>query len=202
MKALHRLTGIVVSVFVLAHLSNHLLAWWGIETHLETMEQLRKIYRHPLVEIPLVLAFLFQAYSGIRLLWVLRGLTSKTAYQRLQFYSGIALGAFILIHLSATFFFRYAFALDTNFYFAARVVLQSPDRFFFIPYYFAGILSFGVHIASVHRQKMAALDATTLLNLQFYAIITVFLLIALEILFVFTGGRFPIEIPEIYNVFS
>ncbi|MEM1220528.1 MAG: hypothetical protein AAGH79_16525 [Bacteroidota bacterium] len=201
MKALHRLTGILVSVFVVMHLTNHVMAWWGIETHLATMKQLRRFYRHPLVEIPLVAAFLFQAYSGIRLLWTLRGVPQKSTYQWIQCYSGILLGAFILIHLSATFFFRWVFALDTNFYFASRVVLQSPDRFFFIPYYLAGILSFGVHVASVHRQKMSELGATTLVNAQFYGISLLFLLIALQILFVFTGGRYPIEIPEIYNVF-
>lgn len=201
MKSIHRATGIFIAVFVAFHLANHALAWWGIETHLEWMERFRRVYRYPLVEPILLGAFAWQIYSGLRLLLRLWKKSEKTRYEQIQAYSGGLIALFLLSHISAVLGSRWGFGLDTNFYFAARVVVQDPYRYFFAPYYFTGIMAFGIHLANVHRQKIGAIWSPKPAQWHFYIILGVFLLVSLEILYVFMGGRFAIQIPEIYNVF-
>ena len=201
MKKLHRISGILVSVFILAHLFNHSMAWFGIATHQSVMETLRKVYRIPIIEVLLVGAFIFQAISGIKLVLKLRKKPNKTAFDKLKLYSGLALGLFVLNHIGATIGQRLYFNLDTNFYFAARVVVQEPLLYFFIPYYFIGVMAFGIHLASIHREKSRPFIGTKVANLHFGLILSVFFLLSLSLLYIFTGGLYAIKIPEAYDVF-
>lgn len=101
-KNLHRFSGIIVSVFVIAHLFNHTMAWFGIATHQQILDTLRIVYKQPVLEIILIGCFLFQAYSGVSLIVRLRNKEEKTIYEKLQIYSGVVLGLFIIQHISAT----------------------------------------------------------------------------------------------------
>lgn len=134
--ATHRITGIIIAVFVSAHLFNHAMAWFGIETHREIMEALRKIYRQPVIEVLLVVGFGFQVYSGLRQVKNLKKKNAITFNERIQIYSGVVVAFFIVQHIPAVLFQRVYFTLDTDFYFAARVVLEAPFQFYFVPYYF------------------------------------------------------------------
>lgn len=200
MKQLHRITGIVVSVFAIVHLGNHAMAWFGIETHQLVLDTLRKVYRKPYVELPLILCFVFQAYSGLRLFLALRKKAQKTPLERLKMYSGLAIGLFLLQHIPATLGMRWLYGFDTNFYFAARVVCEAPYLFYFVPYYFLGVLAFGMHIASIHHQKIEPIVGARKATTQMYAIIAFFVIWALLILFVLMGGKFSFHIPSVYQV--
>jgi hypothetical protein len=200
-KKLHRISGIIVSVFVIAHLFNHAMAWFGIATHQRILDTFRIIYRQPLVEILLIGCFLFQAFSGLRLIFRLRGKAKKTAFEKLQVYSGVVLGLFILQHIAATIGQRLYFKFDTNFYFASRVVLQNPIKWYFIPYYALGIMSFATHVANVHQYKMISRIGEQQAKAHFWAIISLFAIITALILYVFMGGRFEILIPKEYLVY-
>lgn len=57
-RKLHRGGALLVGVFVLMHLANHLAALGGIAAHLRFMEAARLVYRQPLVEGLLLLAVL------------------------------------------------------------------------------------------------------------------------------------------------
>ena len=199
-KNLHRITGILISIFIVAHLFNHLMAWFGIQTHREIMEAFRTIYRQPLIEVVLVGAFLFQAYSGISLLFALKKKTNLTGIEKLQFYSGIAFGFFIVQHITAVIGQRLYYQYDTNFYFAARVVLQYPLNIYFLPYYFIGIVAVGVHVGAAHRKKISQFVRPATASIHFIIIVTVFVLVACIILYTFMGGRFPIIIPPQYQI--
>lgn len=201
MKRLHRITGIIVSVFIVLHLFNHAMAWFGADAHQQVLETLRKGYRIPAVEILLVGCFVFQAVSGVRLFWVLRNKPEKTRYERLQMYSGLLLGYFLLQHIPATIGQRFLYDFDTNFYFAARVVTQSPWLYYFVPYYAIGVVAVGLHIANVHSQKMRERIGEKAANVHFYAVLGAFVLLTAAILYALMGGRFAIVIPDVYNVY-
>ena len=201
MKSLHRITGILISIFIVAHLGNHLLAIYGIETHIKVMETLRPIYRNPFIEPIIIIAFTCQSISGVRLFYNLYKREDKSPLDRIKMYSGILLALFIINHIVATIGQRFYFELDTNFYFAARVVVQDPFYYFFIPYYFLGIMSFGVHLAAVHRDKISKYISPHQARIHYYGIIGLFLLISIMILLVFTGSFYDIRIPEVYNVY-
>lgn len=199
--SIHRITGIIIAVFAFAHLFNHAMAWFGVETHREIMEAFRVVYRQPFVEALLIACFGFQVYSGIRQVLYLRKQPSLTLNERLQLYSGLVFAYFIVQHIPAVLFQRAYFTFDTNFYFAARVVLEAPFKFYFVPYYFLGVMAFGVHIAATHRKKTADLNNSKQADLQAIVIIFMTFIIAVLILYVFMGGHFPIVIPKEYNVY-
>lgn len=201
MKQLHRITGIVVAVFILLHLFNHSMAWFGVEMHQKILDTFRSVYRIPIVEIILVGCFFFQAFSGIKLLLALRKKKDKTTYEKIQMYTGIALAYFIIQHIPATIGQRILHGFDTNFYFASRVVIQKPWLYYFVPYYFMGVVVIGLHIANVHRHKISDRIGAKKANLHFYAIVSFFVLLGIIILYSLMGGRFKIVIPEIYNVY-
>jgi hypothetical protein len=200
-KNLHRITGIIVSIFVIAHLFNHSMAWFGIATHQQILETFRVVYRQPVVEICLISCFLFQAFSGVKLIFRLRKKEEKTIFEKVQIYSGVILGLFIIQHIAATIGQRLYFKFDTNFYFASRVVLQNPIKWYFIPYYILGIMSFATHVANVHQYKMISRIGERQARVHFWVIISVFALLASLILFVFMGGKFEIVIPKAYLVY-
>lgn len=201
LKQIHRITGIVISVFIFAHLFNHLMAWNGIEMHQKILDALRVVYRNAFVEAILVSSFVFQSYSGVKLFFKLRSKESKTNAEKIQMYSGLILAMFIVPHIAAAIGQRLMYNLDTNFYFASRVVLQDPWKLFFIPYYFLGVLSFGIHIANIHKTKIASIAGDKKANIHFYTIVGFFTFIAITILYLLMGGHFEIQIPEHYNVY-
>lgn len=200
-KNLHRISGIIVSVFVVAHLFNHAMAWFGIATHQRILEIFRVVYRQPIVEILLIGCFLFQAISGLKLIFRLRKKEEKTVFEKVQIYSGVILGLFILQHIAATIGQRFYFGFDTNFYFASRVVLQNPIKWYFIPYYALGIMTFATHVANVHEHKMISRIGERQAKVHFRVIIFLFALVTALILYVFMGGRFEILIPKEYLVY-
>lgn len=200
-KGLHRITGVIVSFFIAAHLFNHLMAWYGIAEHQRILDALRVVYRNRVGEVLLIGCFLFQACSGVKLIGTLRKKEKMAAIEKVQIWSGIAFGLFILQHIAATVSQRLYFKFDTNFYFAARVVLQSPWKYYFIPYYFGGIMSLAVHVAAVHRKKVLPAIGAKRAKIHFWVIILLLAAIACIILYVFSGGRYNIIIPKEYNIY-
>lgn len=201
MKQLHRITGIIVSVFVALHLFNHSMAWFGVQTHQKLLDAFRQFYRIPLVEIVLICCFVFQGISGVKLFLRLRKKEGKSRYEKIQMYSGLLLGFFLLQHIPATVGQRLLYGFDTNFYFASRVVIQKPWLYYFVPYYFAGIVVIGLHIANVHAQKISSKTGKGTAQIHFYTILTFFILLAFIILYSLMGGRYEIVIPKEYNVY-
>jgi len=177
------------------------MAWFGVEMHQSILENLRMVYRIPIIEISLVSLFLFQAVSGIILFFKLRKKEGETPTEKLKMYSGLVLGLFIIQHVPATIGQRLLYEFDTNFYFGANVVNQSPLLYYFVPYYFLGIMSFATHIAAIHREKMIAMIGDKKSKIHFYIILGIFFLLAIVILYVFMEGRFEINIPDQYNVY-
>lgn len=192
-KSLHRISGIIIAIFAAAHLFNHAMAWYGIETHREIMEALRNIYRQPIVETGLLLCFGFQVYSGIKQAVTLRKVPHLSLNDRLQMYAGLAFAFFIIQHIGAVVGQRLYFGTNTDFYFAARVVLEGPFKYYFVPYYFLGIMALGVHVAATHRKKIAGMVGEKQATFHGLVITALAFFTAILILYVFMGGRYEIR---------
>lgn len=152
-RKIHYISGILLSSFIVLHLSNHLYSIYGAEAHIQLMTTLRRLYRNMLVESILLLAVIFQIYSGVKLV-LLRKKSVGAFFEKLQIWSGIYMALFLIIHISAVLVGRAVLKLDTNFYFGAAGINSFPVNLFFIPYYALAILSFFAHIAAIHAQKI------------------------------------------------
>lgn len=150
MKTLHNYSGFFLSFYIVIHLFNHCLAYFGPETHIEFMNKIRTVYRHPIIEALIFLSVMIQMYTGLKLYF---GAWKKyqNFYDKLQVYSGLYLTLFFPAHISAVLMARYS-GLDTNFYFGHSVINLIPSVYGFLPYYSLSIISFVVHMACVWRK--------------------------------------------------
>ncbi|HEY8934709.1 MAG TPA: hypothetical protein VIM65_05790 [Cyclobacteriaceae bacterium] len=153
LRRIHYVSGIILAVFIAAHLFNHAYSIAGVDKHIEMMNSLRIIYRNVFVEALLVLAVFTQIISGIRL-FVDKRKVAASFFERLHVWTGLYLALFLIIHLSAVMAGRLYLHLDTNFYFGVAGLNTFPFNLFFIPYYGLAIVSVFGHLASVHAAKM------------------------------------------------
>lgn len=149
-KRVHYISGITLSAFIAFHLLNHLFALDGPEKHIAVMDNLRAVYRHPVIETVLLLAVLFQIVTGLRLVYKRN---AQSLAEKIQVYSGLYLSFFLLAHVGAVLSGRYIENLDTNFYYAAAGLNYYPATFIFIPYYFLAVAAISLHVAAIHFLK-------------------------------------------------
>jgi len=194
-RKLHRIGAVLVALFVLAHLANHLAALGGIGAHLRFMEGARRVYRQPIVEPVLLLAVAVQAGSGLRLLAA--GWKRRAGWlARLQAASGGYLALFLLIHVAAVLFGRAVLDLDTNVHFAAAGLQVWPYQLFFVPYYFLAVLALFTHLGcalarragTAPHRRLAALAVPMCVG----GVLAAVLLAALM------GELYPYEVPQAY----
>lgn len=198
-RRLHRLCARVLVAFVLLHLLNHLTALGGVATHQQVLEVLRWIYRHPWVEPVLLLAVLSQVASGSRAAWgAWRAPKRLGTVERIQVLSGLVLGSFLSIHVSAVLAGRWLQGLDTNFHFAAAGLHIAPFGWFFAPYYFVGVSALGIHLACAlwwrlaHRtavQRRRAACAVAVAGMACAAVLVALL----------AGWVVPVQVPSAYR---
>ena len=118
LRRLHALSALLLALFALVHLANHLAGLAGVETHRAVMQALRTVYRQPVVEALLLAVVSFQAVSGLVL--VARGWKQRRGrIAWLQAGSGLYLAFFLLNHVGAVLAGRGLLGLDTDFHFAA-----------------------------------------------------------------------------------
>jgi hypothetical protein len=153
LKTIHYYSGLFLALFILMHIANHLLSLISVEDHIEFMDKMRLIYRHPVFETILLIAVLGQIISGLSLVKALKAIKSDHLSDKLHIYSGLYLALFLLIHVSAVISGRVVFHLDTNIYFGAAGINLFPFNLFFVPYYFLAVSSIFIHIACIHYKK-------------------------------------------------
>lgn len=196
LRVSHRTTAIIVTIFGVAHLSNHLAALVSLEAHLHFMEQLRTVYRHPVIEAGLLLCVTLQAASG---LWLVRSnwKARSGVIEWLQAASGTYLALFLFIHIAAVLIGRAVYGLDTNFHFAAAGLHVRPFQYFFAAYYFLAVLALFTHLGcalSWHVGSRVRLRA-------FFVVLSVCIGVAVStlILAALMGKIYPYEVPEQYK---
>lgn len=145
-RVIHRYAGLVISIFILMHLSNHLFVFGGEELHISMMDKMRHIYRQPIIEGLLLICVFVQVISGINFFLKRRTVTLPRVL-KWQLYSGLYMAFFLIVHVSAVLIGRFIIGLDTNLYFGAAGINIFPFLLFFIPYYFLAVVSTFTHIA-------------------------------------------------------
>ncbi len=198
-KRIHYISGIIITIFIILHLSNHLYSLFGVERHIEVMDTLRIFYRNAIAETILLCAVLIQVISGIKLFFIKKKIAS-TFFEKLQLWSGMYLAIFFVFHLGAVFTGRLILNLDTNIYFGVAGLNTFPFLLFFVPYYGFAIISFFGHISSIHSVKMKNNVLGINPNQQAYIILFTGLLLSLVVLYGLTNGFSGIEIPEEYHI--
>lgn len=198
---IHRLSGIIISIFVGVHLFNHILSVFGAETHIETMRFLRLFYRHIFFESLLITAVFFQIISGIKLFKQGRK-KAFTFFDQLQIWTGLYMAGFFIIHLLAVLVGRLILNLDTNFFYGVAGINTFPFNLFFIPYYSLAIFSFFGHIACIHQKKMKlAILGISPKNQSILVLIVGFLVIFI-IFYGLTNQFKGIDIPNSYQLIN
>ena len=145
LRGLHLASGLLIALFVVLHIGNHLAMFAGQAAHIAVMESLRPFYRNLVAETLLMLALAFQLSTGLAMIWRTRG-ERRVGLARWQAISGVVLALFILNHVGAVWGGRLLLGLDTNYHFAAAG-MHAGYAGFFVPYYFLGVTALFVHAA-------------------------------------------------------
>jgi hypothetical protein len=193
-RKLHFAAGLLIALFVFSHLAVHLTALGGAAAHLSALELVQKAYRNPVVEPLLIATLLLQV--GLGALLAIANWRNQTGnvWARLQIWSGIYLGWFILVHAGAAFYTRYSFGLETNFYWASGTLIHPITRWIFYPYYTLAVAAVFVHAAAaVRRWSRSAVAGRAVLSAG--ATITLLIMLA------FGGWLFPVAIPDAYRAY-
>lgn len=145
LKTAHRASALIVGIFLILHVANHLVGLSGQQNHIQFMKMIRPIYRASAVETCLLSLLVWQMLSGIRLL-VHRWRNNDGIIAWLQIISGAYLALFLIIHVCSVLFARTYLGIDTNFNFAAAGLHTPNGALFFIPYYTGSFLALFTHI--------------------------------------------------------
>ena len=134
----HRVSAVLLAIFLAAHLLNHVVALGGIAAHLAFMEGARLVYRSPALEPMLLAAVLVQIVTGVEQVRAGWG-TRRGFWQRTQAVSGLYLAFFLANHTFWVLVARVGYGLDSNFYLAATFLTIWPLPLLFAPYYALGV---------------------------------------------------------------
>ena len=195
MERLHKVSAGFVFAFLCLHFANHFVGLLGVDAHAQFMDAVRLVYRHPIVEMAVLLAFFVQILTGIPLIieiWTQK----KDFIHQLQALSGLVMVIFILGHIASIAAARMIFNLDTNFAFAAAT-FAPPLTYAAYGFYGAGIFALFTHMGCILYDifKKASKPVGWLLLIATLGIggYTAYLL-----LMMYSGHLYPITIPEEY----
>lgn len=179
MRRFHRALAILLALFLVLHLGNHLAGLAGQENHRAVQEALRLLYRHPLVEPLLLAAVATQLALGIALLARRPRLTLQTA-------SGGYLALFLSIHLGAVLSARLQ-GTETDLAFAAAGLhAPAPWPALFATYYGVAVLAVFAHLSVPLSRRSPGLG---------YAALTLGALLSVTLVALLAGLLTPLTIP-------
>lgn len=197
LRGLHLCSALLLGLFLLLHLGNHLAGLAGQAAHIEVMAALRPFYRNVLVEPLLLALFLWQAGSGLAM--VVRGWrTRRGVVSWLQAGSGLYLAIFLLNHVGAVLAGRHLFGLDTDFRFAAAGFFVPPWPVFFGPYYFLAVVCLFAHVGCAFYWQCAGIGRARQ-RLLLGAFFVTGVVLATLLVLALAGQLFPVDIPPAYR---
>jgi len=197
LRRIHRFSAILLGLYVLMHLFNHLAGLKSIQTHLDLMKMLRHVYRVPAVEIVLLLAVGVQIVTGIGA--VIAGWKQREGiWAWVQAGSGAYLAFFLVIHVFAVLYGRTVLGLDTNFYYAAAGMYVPPYHWFFVPYYFLAVAALVTHLSSAMHWQLLESGWRRAAQILPIAAIGAGVLCAFLITALLDGYVHPVSIPQEY----
>lgn len=191
----HRWNSAFLGLFIAVHFATHLTGVAGIEAYNTVQSALRLVYRNPVVEPLLLLSVVLQIGIGLQLLIrkTRRGLRGRWAY--VQVISGFIVLFFLTQHLSAMALARWVEGLDTNFYWPASVMSGAPFIWYFLPYYFLGVVALFVHLGCGIRLALFRSKLRPYATIGFWALSALGLAMAVTINLTLMGVFFEIDLP-------
>lgn len=192
-RVAHGVSALILVIFLMFHLANHLAGLAGPDQHKAVMDLGRKVYRSPVVEPILVAAFLFQVATGLRLAW--RWSAEKAdAYRVFQVASGGYLALFVVGHMNSVFVYaRTLSKIDTGWAFAVGApagLIHDPWNIRLLPHYWVGVFLVLGHLAAgVRVVLLAHAVPTRVANTLFVSFLAVALGVATAILLGMSGVR-------------
>ena len=195
MKTLHRIAALLLLLFVLVHIGNHVAAAIGPKTYNAYLATARIVYRNPIVE-PLLIALIgAQAITGFSLIIKSFQRDEKRSLASwFEIFSAVGFVIFIIIHLSAIAVTRFYFEVQTDFYWVAEMFRAGALQPFIIGFHFLGIMTVTIHAGiglkymfdGIGLGKIGRTAAVTLIVAGFAASV-----IALS---AYSGQFYPIEL--------
>ncbi len=156
-RVAHGISALAITLFVLFHLSNHLMGLIGPDLHAAVMKAGRTVYRSRFVEPVLVALLLFQIASGFGLFWRWSALKVDT-FRAFQIGSGLYLAVFLLAHMNSAFLSaRAVHHIETNWAWAAGLpsgLIRDSWNIRLLPHYAFGAFFVLGHLVSGARVVM------------------------------------------------
>jgi hypothetical protein len=140
LRRLHGTLAVLLGLFLILHLGNHLAGLWGQEVHGRVQSGLRLMYRFPAAEVGLLAAFAVQAGLGLALIRRRPRLTLQTA-------SGVWLALFLTIHVGAVLAARWQGTDTTLAFAAAGLHAPAPWPLVFAVYYGLAVMAIFAHLS-------------------------------------------------------
>jgi succinate dehydrogenase/fumarate reductase cytochrome b subunit len=165
MKNLHRASALILSVFVLAHIGNHVVGVFGLEAYFRYLTAVRQIYRHPIGEPILIGLIILQMFTGIAI--TVRAFQRRERRKLLSWIEIVAAWLFfmfITIHLASIAVTRFYFEMETDFLWVATMMRPSPLQPFVIAFHFLGIVVVTTHMGIGFRFLLTAAGLSRLGN--------------------------------------
>ena len=158
-RVVHGLTAVILSLYVLFHIINHLFGLVGPDAHAAVMKIGRVIYRSRVGEPLLVGAMLFQVGTGLYLAW--RWSAAPQGFHRTyQVASGAYLSLYIVGHMNSVFVYarRYlGIPTDWNFAIGAPTgLIHDAWNIRLLPHYALGVFFVLSHLTSGLRVVLIA----------------------------------------------
>jgi succinate dehydrogenase/fumarate reductase cytochrome b subunit len=197
LRTYHFVSAIVLGLFVVLHIANHIVGLAGQDQHVAFMRAVRPLYRNAIVE-PLILG-LFASQIATGLGMVVRGWrTRRGTVAWMQAGSGLYLAAFVMLHVLAVLSGRISLGLDTDFRFAAAGFHVSGWPWYFWPYYTFALFALFTHIGCAiywntidRRSRFARIALGTMVAMG--AVTGLLVSSALA------GVLYPVDIPAAYK---
>jgi hypothetical protein len=193
LRVAHGIAAAFIALFVLFHLTNHLLGLLGPEVHALVMRFGRHAYRSRVLEPVLVILLLFQVASGA---WLVRHWTAAASdrYRVLQIGSGVYLAAFVIAHLnSALVSARAIRGIETDWAWAsggASGLIYNAWNIRLVPHYAFGVFFVVMHLLLGLRQVLLSHGVSaTLSNRLCIAGIAAGAVLASAVIYALCGGR-------------
>ncbi len=198
LRQLHKLSALVLLVFITMHLGNHLSGWFGIDAYNQVQKAFRVVYRFPPIEILLLCLLGVQIVLGATLLFKsLRRGRPRGFWSWAQVLSGGVFLFFIVQHLWAFYVARAAYQLETDFFWASSVMGGAPFIWYFIPYYFLAVFSVLTHVGTGVRYWVIDAGHEKVANQVGIGFMLAGALIGAAIILVLTGALYDIPLkPE------
>lgn len=163
LRVAHGVAAAAILLFVAFHLTNHLFALGGEQAHTALMRSGRKIYQAPFIEPVLVALLLFQAASGLRLVWIWSARPADR-FRVFQMASGFYMAAFVLVHMNSVLLYARLSKIETGWNFMtgqpAGLIRGSVHL---VPHYTLGVFFVLAHIMSGARHVALAHGASRVL---------------------------------------